>query len=181
MTTWKWSGRPGHDLHDAIAWVARRIKPRSYLEVGVDGGGSLQTLLKAHRPELVVLVDSYAVNHAGHGFTDFAHIVPILKQNGITGYETIQQDSSVALPNMPWTFDQITIDGDHDEEPTYTDLTNAWPLLNSGGMLVLDDIGHHMFPGVLRAMERFMAETPEAELIPEAGAPYRNACVIRKP
>lgn len=38
-------------------------------------------------------------------------------------------------------FDYILVDGDHSYEGAFTDLTNCWPLLASGGLLVIDDIG----------------------------------------
>ena len=150
------------------------------LEIGVDGGGSLRTVLQTHVPADVVLIDSYNVNHAGHGFTSFGHIIPILKEFNVPLYRTIQRSSQEVLPLLHGRFSLITVDGDHAAEPAMFDLVNSWGLLRRGGMLVFDDCGHHVFPHLARVLEIFLKECEDAELIEEEGAPYRNCAILRK-
>lgn len=180
---WKYSGVPGRDIHDALTACVWTIKPDSYLEIGVDGGGSLRTVLEeaskvGHIPTRIDLCDLWT-GHAGHKFTNFDHIKPILNSFGASA--TFHQgDSGVTVPNILGSFDLILVDGDHSFEAAYTDLTNAWPLLRSGGLLVLDDIGHHVYPGVLEAYRQFTAAEPSVYLIEEESAPWRNTAILTK-
>ena len=54
--TWQWTGTLEMDLHEALRAACDMLKPvTSYLEIGVDGGGSLNTVLcegctRSHRP-----------------------------------------------------------------------------------------------------------------------------------
>lgn len=183
MRKWKWSGRPGEDLHDCLKWCVMIAKPQSYLEIGVDGGGSLRTVLETaqrHRyvPGRIDLCDLWT-GHAGHTFKDFEHIKPILAQ--FSAHATFHPgDSGVTVPNIRGPFDLILVDGDHSFEGAYTDLTNAWPLLRVGGMLVLDDLGHAVYPGVHEAYRLWLANTEGVEMIEEASVPYRNCCILTK-
>jgi hypothetical protein len=47
--TWTWSGAEGMDLHEALRAACKVISVTSYLEIGVDGGGSLNTVLDPQR------------------------------------------------------------------------------------------------------------------------------------
>lgn len=180
MMKWKWSGTPGEDLHDALRWAARTLKPVSYLEIGVDGGGSLRTVLSTHVPADVVLIDPYNVNHAGHGFTNFDHIKPLLRGVGVTTWRCCQSSSQELLPKLSGKFTLITVDGDHDTSAAAYDLVNCWGLLNPGGMLVFDDCGHANYPGLKKVLDVFLASAKDSVLIEEEGAPYRNCAIIQK-
>lgn len=57
-------------------------------------------------------------------------------------------------------FDLINVDGDHSFEGAYGDLCRVWPLLASGGVVIVDDIG---MADVKRAVEQFRDER-EADL-----------------
>jgi predicted O-methyltransferase YrrM len=178
MNKWKWDHVPGSDLHCALRWANRALRPTSYLEIGVDGGGSLTTVLKEHKPGRIVLVDMWGTNHAGHGFENWDHITPILKSYGVTGRTTMVTGNSLeTVPTIAPGFDLILVDGAHDEETALGDLQNAWPLLNKGGMLILDDYGHSSYPGVRAALERF---SQPYKVIEEEGAAYRNCIILTR-
>lgn len=51
--------------------------------------------------------------------------------------------------------DLVYIDGSHEEEDVYADLSNYWQLLKSGGIVLLDDYDPYSFPGVFIAVQRF--------------------------
>lgn len=179
---WKWSGVPGNDLHDALKWAVFNINPQSYLEIGVDGGGSLRTVLTwAIRGSLrVTLIDPFNVNHAGHGFTSFEHIGPILREFDVRDTRLEKSTSALVLPRLTDSFDLITVDGDHSEEAGRADLEGSWPLLNRGGLLVFDDCGHANYPHLKQVLLEFLANHEDAELIEEDGASFRNCAIIKK-
>lgn len=187
-TKWKWSGVPGRDLHDALEWCVRQLNehtgPRTYLEIGVDGGGSLHTVLKrSARKPVVTLIDSFDKNHAGHGFQNFDHIRPLLQEFGRLEDATMHQgDSTEVVPMLPRTamFDLILVDGDHSVEVATQDLANAWSRINCGGCVVFDDCGHVNYPGLRIVLERFLASVKDAQLIEEEGAPFRNCAIIHR-
>ena len=65
---WKWSGEPGMDLHEALRVACKSLgKVNSYLEIGVDGGGSLNTVLCEGVPSRIVLCDIWNPEYCGHG------------------------------------------------------------------------------------------------------------------
>lgn len=183
MKKWKYSGIPGMDLHDSLRYAVKYIQPEAYLEIGVDGGGSLRTVLTAcqalrYVPGRIVLCDLWT-GHAGHTFNDFGHIAPILRDFGARA-DFVAGDSARTVPGIPGPFDLILVDGGHEYEQAIADLNNSWPLLRTGGLLVLDDVGHVVYPGVGQAFREFMAAHPDAELIEEEGAAYRNSCILTK-
>lgn len=61
-------------------------------------------------------------------------------------------------------FDYILVDGDHSYEGARADLMACWPLLASGGILVIDDLG---MVDVQRAVDDHVAA------LEAAGEPYR--------
>jgi predicted O-methyltransferase YrrM len=75
---------------------------------------------------------------------------------------SIKGDSTYVLPNLKEKYDFIYIDGDHTEKAVYRDATNAWPLLNSGGILAFDDYlwGQDVHPELrpMLAIDRFLEE-----------------------
>lgn len=51
--------------------------------------------------------------------------------------------------------DYLYIDADHSELAVEADLHAWWPHVRSGGLIVGDDYGHALFPGVQRAWDRW--------------------------
>ena len=66
-------------------------------------------------------------------------------------------DTRLGLPKAILTrrFDLINVDGDHSFAGAYGDLTRVWPLLNQGGLILVDDMG---MADVRRAVEQFRDE-----------------------
>lgn len=181
---WKYSGVPGRDLHDALAWCVKTFAPRSYLEIGVDGGGSLRTVLEAEpfnngRLERIVLCDLWT-GHAGHPFKNFAHIGPILTEFGKQA-DFMPGDSACTVPTIEGQFDLVLVDGGHEEETAYLDLVNAWPKVAPGGILILDDFAHHTYPGVYAGYKRWNETHPGHRVIEAETAAFHNCIVFQKP
>lgn len=183
MQPWRWSGETGQELHDALRHVVAAAQPRSYLEIGVDGGGSLETVIGAMKTPLerIVLCDKW--NWDVHPYLhDFNHIYKVLDNCGVnrkqTSVEFRDGDSKLTVPKIRETFDLITVDGDHSAEGGAADLQNTWPLLNPGGFLVFDDIDHPVYPW-LRAVFNDWIVDKMAEIVSQDGAPATTV-VVRK-
>jgi len=66
-------------------------------------------------------------------------------------------DTRNGLPEdvLAQKFDLINVDGDHSYEGAYGDLCRVWPLLNPGGIIIVDDLG---MVDVKRAVDQFRDE-----------------------
>jgi Methyltransferase domain len=185
MKSWTYSGQPGEDLHDALRQAAAQIRPSTYLEIGVDGGGSLKTVLSMCHPKRIILADCWNPKYSGHGITSNKHIKKVLGFHKYTG-ETIylDGDSKETIPKFILDYpikpvELILIDGDHSLEGALTDLLNCWPLLADDGVLVVDDIGHPNYPDVEKAVNHF-SQGVDCEFIPEATGKKSNCVIMRK-
>lgn len=179
ITRWRWTGTKGRDLHDALDAAVRLLGPvNSYLEIGVDGGGSLNTLLcTGVRPARIVLCDIWNPLYQGHGDTK-PQVEQILAYFGVSA-QFLDGDSKVTVPTLTETFDLITVDGDHSAEGAMTDLRQAWPLLRVGGLLAFDDVRHAEYPWLDRVLRLFLRKHPTAALLKESRGDC-NAALVRK-
>ena len=160
--TFVYSGCVGWDIHDTLGSICVWLQPESYLEVGVDGGMSLQTVLKyAPGIKRVVLCDIWNPAYCHHRLTGHRHVSRLLDKLGYRGsVEFLDGSSHLLLPAVPKgvTFDLITVDGDHTAAGARQDLTNCWAHLNVGGVLVFDDVNHADYPWLPAVAEEFARE-----------------------
>lgn len=179
---WQRSGEPGMDLHDALRAAASMVDVRRYLEIGVDGGESINRLLHYCRPEQIVLCDLWRPSYCGHGFVNHEHVLQYLNWRGLTDRtEFLDGDSTVLIPQQlaGRKFDLITVDGGHDAGTATKDLENTWPLLCAGGLLAFDDVNHAQFPHLQGVLKGFLVGHADAELIPENSG-QANTALLRK-
>lgn len=154
---WCWSGEPGMDLHEALRAAIKLLKKvDSYLEIGVDGGGSLNTVLCEGIPSRIVLCDIWNPEYCDHGDAK-PHVIEILAYFGAEAL-FLDGDSKDTVPVLQEPFDLVTVDGDHSPEGAYADLMNAWPLVRPGGILVMDDIHHPEYPWLGSLWEEVLAQ-----------------------
>lgn len=140
--------------------LVQTLRPRSYCEVGVRDGDSLKAVLavEPRRIDRLALVDNWGPVHGGTNRGSHAHIQALLDDLGYTGLvEWHDEVSETAWPTITDRFDLVLIDADHDEAPTYRDLTEGWARCTT--CLVQHDVS---MPPVHRALSRFRAEHPEA-------------------
>ncbi|PWT91200.1 MAG: hypothetical protein C5B54_05705 [Acidobacteria bacterium] len=180
---WRWSGVVGQDLHEALQTACRWLRPvQTYLEIGVDGGGSLHTVLLATAPDYpirLVLCDVWDPTYLDHGRTK-PIVEGMLAYFGLTDRtEFLDGDSKILIPSLHGVFDLITVDGDHSAEGAMADLEHVWPLLRSGGLLVMDDIAHPTYPWLGTVVANFLVRQ-QVFRIPELHGGC-NAMLIRKP
>jgi predicted O-methyltransferase YrrM len=178
-------GRPGFDIHDTLASICAWLQPESYLEVGVDGGGSLGAVLgSAPNLQRLVLCDIWDPRYCEHGLVSHNHIVTLLAQLGyFKAVAFMDGDSHLLLPQLPSAtmFDLITVDGDHSAEGARRDLDDCWPHLNLGGVLVMDDVRHPTWPWLGQvAIDFAEAHLGDASLLQEAEDRPNNTAVFRK-
>jgi predicted O-methyltransferase YrrM len=178
-------GRPGYDIHDTLASICAWLRPESYLEIGVDGGGSLGAVLGATDAlRRIVLCDIWDARYCEHGLTNHDHITDLLARSGYAGNAAfLDGDSHLLLPALPAEvrFDLITVDGDHSAAGARRDLDDCWPHLNLGGVLVIDDVNHPTWPW-LGEMVRTFAEQHAGDAIQlrEAEGRLTNATAFQK-
>lgn len=149
--------------YEVMKHVVRETQPKSYLEVGVQEGGSLRAVLEVHPRTIrrLVLCDTWGSVHGGTNRGSHEHIEEMLVQLKFGGFvQWFDAPSSDMWRDLTAHCDLVLIDADHSEECTYEDLTAGWKLCDKA--LVQHDIE---FPEVNAALMRFLAEHSEVSIV----------------
>lgn len=150
------------EIRSLLSWLARRIEPVNYLEVGVRRGFSM-AMVAARWPNVTIYgfdlwIPGYGgvespgprfvraelrrVGHRGpvHLLSGNSHqtLAAFLGLNRASRRQRIF--SILRYGAAPSSFDLITIDGDHSLLGAYQDLTDTMPFCAVGGAVVFDDI-----------------------------------------
>ena len=129
-------------LDDILISVCKAKPPNRYLEIGTREGGSISAVLTHSEPppKKVVMCDPWTTEHGGTGRGSHHHIEEVLEGLKFGGVARFLDGRSQQLsPTLKETFDLILIDGDHTPCIVAIDVRNCWPLLDPGGILVMDD------------------------------------------
>jgi hypothetical protein len=139
------------------AFVCTKIVPKDpkVLEIGVYRGGWLISLAE-NLPEMTAVgIDPYPENE----LIRQAFLEDLVKR-GLSpriflysSWENLLVDSQ-----NHFRFDLIHIDGVHDESNVKADLVQAAELISEDGVIVVDDIFYHSYPGVTSATFQFILE-----------------------
>ena len=124
---------------------------RSLLEVGFNAGHSALLALMS-QPDLM---------YTGVDICQTTYTIPCAKymaQAFKDRFTMFKGDSREILPRLAThhtdrSFDVFHIDGDHDESPVRTDISNVLRISPLNGLVILDDID---FPGVAKAYKEFV-------------------------
>lgn len=154
----------GIDVRCVLSWLARELRPETYLEVGVRRGFSM-AVVAARCPEVEIYgFDSWVpryggVENPGPRFvqSEMERVGYRKKVHFVTG------DSHQTLPaffRVPNAFDIITIDGDHSLLGAYRDLLDTLPHCSPGGAVVFDDIAAGPPCSTPEALETERGEDP---------------------
>lgn len=150
------------ELRGVLSWVAREMRPRTYLEVGVRRGFSM-AMVAAHCPDAdLYAFDAWVHQYAGAENPGPQFVRRELARIGYRGKLYLVGGNShrtlpafFRLPNAPLldrvknairrvprpaAFDLITIDGDHSLLGAYQDLVDTMPHCMVGGIVIFDDI-----------------------------------------
>ena len=164
------------ELRCLLSWLARELRPKTYLEVGVRRGFSMAMVAARCKEVEIYGFDRWVRNYAGIDNPGPEFVQSEMAKIGYS--KTIQfiaGDSRRTLPaffrrhdaplwerirlhrkfsSRPTAFDMITIDGDHSLLGAYQDLLDTMPQCAPGGVVVFDDIAPDLArldPEVLQA------------------------------
>ncbi len=138
-------------VYDILAELADGIT--SYLGVGVQEGVCVEHVAIAAPQAELTLVDTWGKVDGGTGRGSHDHVEARLHATGHLGRRVYYDgDSRVVLPRIlpELMFDLAFVDGGHDEDVAYADLTHTWP--HVGRAMVVHDIH---FPSVAAAFWRW--------------------------
>ena len=147
-----WHSTAGH--REVLSWVADEYRPESFLEIGVQDGGSLRAVLSAHHPARLALCDDWGRAYGGTGRGSHDHIAALLAELAFHGTVTwLDGRSDERLPDLSGKqYDMAHVDGDHSAPGALYDLVEAGRLLRPGGVIVIHDT---QFQPVARAVFLF--------------------------
>ena len=175
--------KPFWNIHVALSFLADRLNPKNYLEIGVRTGGSLIALLHNCDVKKVVAVDTWSGSYADLPNTLEYTVGQINKYKAGTNkqfkIEFIKGNSHKVLRELVVCgrkFDLITVDGDHTEEGAWQDLEDAHKLLADKGAIVFDDIIHPSHLYLKNVSDRFQQAHPEYKVL--INCEQDNGCVI---
>jgi len=177
------SGQVFWNIHVALAFLADRLRPQSYLEVGVRTGCSLVPVVHNCDVKEVVAVDMWSGSYSGLQNTLEYTKNQIQRYKAAAGREFginfIQGNSHIVLKELAKLgkkFDLITIDGDHSKAGAREDLQDAVNLLSGSGAIVFDDILNSSCPGLKDMVAEFRDKYPEFTVL--MNSRQDNGCVI---
>ncbi len=145
--------------YEVMRRVVQEFSLASYLEVGVQEGGSLWTVLdvQPRTIQMLALCDTWGPEFGGTGRGSHVHIDQLLDRVQFNGFiQWFDMPSSMMWQELKHHYDLVLIDGDHSEDVTYEDLVKGWTLCDQ--VLIQHDI---FMPEVAAALTRFLSEHPE--------------------
>lgn len=141
------------DHYDILAYLAAEC--HSYIEIGVREGGSLLAALKPYTLDSLILCDTWDMESGGTGRGSDLHIQRLLRDMDYQGECLILSEPS---QGVNWkalvggffsqNVDLVNIDGSHEYEDAFADISNLWPC--TGKYMVIHDVS---IPDVWRAIQ----------------------------
>lgn len=147
----------GENVEDLIE-CARSVEGGvDYLEIGTNEGSSLYHLFRGAFVKSATIVDTWGKEYGGTNRGSPDHIIKLMG-SAMSRIRVMSIPSTEALKQLREegkTFDLIFVDGDHSDQGCMSDMVLAWPLLRSGGWLVVDDVDHPAHPYLRDTVIRF--------------------------
>jgi glycosyltransferase involved in cell wall biosynthesis/predicted O-methyltransferase YrrM/cyclopropane fatty-acyl-phospholipid synthase-like methyltransferase/Tfp pilus assembly protein PilF len=166
---------PWFDMATLLNWLARVLKPKNYLEIGVRRGRSMAQVL-VESPETrafgfdLWIRDYGSVPEQGIHTTNPGpeFVLAELAKVGVTRLPQLTHgDSHLTVPAFfkdstnPQFFDIILVDGDHTTAGARADLELTFAHLAPGGALIFDDICNQAHPELLGLWNEFARRHPD--------------------
>ena len=142
-------------LLDAFVCTKLLEEHSKILEIGVHRGGWLITLVENYADTFAIGIDPYPNNDSLKNLF-LADVERRNLQEKIYLYQNWQE--LILGPHQSLKFNLIHVDGVHDEISVFKDLSLANDHLSENGIIVVDDIFYHSFPGVTSATFKFIQE-----------------------
>lgn len=120
----------------------------SYLEIGVNHGGSAVAVIGTGNVSNAVLVDNWC--YGGSAKSVAKALGEFKEKTGI-----LTGDSKTVLPMLETPFDMIFVDGDHSAEGALFDMTHSLRLLAPNGVMIVDDLDHQEYPFLREVVTKF--------------------------
>lgn len=130
--------------HFSWSWAIQH-HPKRILEIGTRTGISMCQLLSAYMDstiiERIVSCDLFNDGFISPDLVRFNLRTLGIPETTINKIEFKVGDSKSMIPSLGEAkFDYILVDGDHSVEGARADLENVFPLIETGGVIVFDDI-----------------------------------------
>jgi len=148
------------DLPSIIYQIAKKIKPKRYLEIGVLKGRSMALVLKASPQTEACGIDIWG-SHADYNMNP-REVKASMKAIGIDNLPIFLTGSSYdVLPvlwkdkSIPEFFNLILVDGDHDRAAATKDLNLCLKHMTDDGILIFHDIAMPRFTHLRELIQSF--------------------------
>jgi hypothetical protein len=174
------------DIVTALLAIARHLRPRNYLEIGVRRGRSVCTLASVQPEAHIAMFDMWVSNYAGMDNPGPKHVNAELDRFGHKGKrEFIDGNSHITLKqyfadNPDLYFDLITVDGDHSNLGAAEDIADVLPRLSIGGVVLFDDTCNPNVAGLGEVWRRMLVDNPRFSAFTYSDVGYGVGCAIRK-
>jgi cephalosporin hydroxylase len=186
--------------HRFLGETIRLLRPTIVVEVGVWKGGStieMAKMLQMHGIDgAVIAIDTWlgAWDHWLHPFwhqelgfqfgypTIFkifmANVISNQLQDYVIPLPLDSANASIVIEKHNLHPDMVHLDGAHDHDAAWRDITTWWRLIRPGGIFVVDDfnIDGECWPGVFQAVNEFRSQFQIEEFESEG-----LKCRFRKP
>jgi len=176
-------GGPFWNIHVALAFLSRVLRPESYLEIGVRTGGSMVQVLHNAAPRHAMAVDQWSGDYAGMpntlSFTRSQFADYQQRSGNRTKIRYRRGNSHKVLKTLiseNRRFDLITVDGDHTRDGAWEDLEDAIKLLSDRGAIVFDDIIHVSHRDLYTLSHRLKLKYPQFSVL--VNSSQDNGCTI---
>jgi FkbM family methyltransferase len=165
------TGRTFWNNHVTFAFLADRLKPVTYLEVGVRVGASMVQVLANAPLRIAAGVDLWDGEYAGLPNTKEFCAAQLERHRQATGgawdLHLLHGNSHSVLKDLierKCLFNLINVDGDHTDEGAMEDLEDALKLLTPRGAILFDDIIHPSHRSLMNVVRTFASRHPELTL-----------------
>jgi hypothetical protein len=150
---WKWEEiNEWLPIQDAVISNSLTQNQAQVLEVGTWKGGWAISMAENDRSRKILCVDPYPnLEQVRDGFLRAV-------ADRAPGQIVLFPDLDSALSEEGLVLDVIHIDGEHSQDAVYSDLTRSIPYLMPAGLLIIDDVFYHSFPGVTAAAFRVIEQ-----------------------
>jgi len=134
--------------------IAKELKPKSIMEIGVRAGYSAFSFLSACPNAEYTGLDAENGMHGGAGGPWMWWAKQILEPYNVT----LKKCDTQKMNEIEGSFDLIHIDGDHTTSGALHDMEICWPAVKPGGVMLVDDYDY--IPEVKKAIHMFIDRHP---------------------